>query len=166
MSRVDTGNVMTHGHATGKDEFAAFSLRFPMLLQASMRMGRHCRLRLCNRCARRPELRERGQLFVPSRRRRRVWSRELSRRAHPSLGKRARRQDSPSRGCCALRVGPGGSGRPSDCGNQGNCKRVRAPGKPQRIAHVRQAAKRARSARQVPTTFLSLSVPTVLFLAV
>ena len=86
MSRVDTGNVMTHGHATGKDEFAAFSLRFPMLLQASMRMGRHCRLRLCNRCARRPELRERGQLFVPSRRRRRVWSRELSRRAHPCLG--------------------------------------------------------------------------------
>ena len=83
-----------------------------------------------------------------------------------ALGKRARRQDSPSRGCCALRVGPGGSGRPSDCGNQGNCQRVRAPGNPQRLAHVRQAAKRARSARQVPTTFLSLSVPTVLFLAV
>jgi hypothetical protein len=58
-----------------------------------MRMDRHCRLHLCNRCARGhcwPELRERGQLCVPRRRRRRFWSllawaREHGAKIHPHI---------------------------------------------------------------------------------
>ena len=118
---------------------------------AQMGVERPCRLDLRNQCVcwHRPQSQPRFQrrrgreLRLPGRRRSCLWAREHPRRARPRLGQTARRQHPPSCCRCEIRVCSRDARRSADGGDQGNCQRIVALGRPTPAAHVRHATQAA-----------------------